>query len=187
MPGPGIDYGLGSVNIDRETGIRFGVIAQADVMQAWADSAEPDYGEPTCPECGAEGIVPLTELSDDIDADAFEQWREYDCADYACEHCRLTFDSENVFCEEAIGWNYEGDGYEATDCLDGDIMILKSPFYTLAMFCSPCVPGAGNLNSASDDGVESYCFGHDWFEDGVAPYPVYSVETGELVAPDKAA
>jgi len=26
-----------------------------------------------------------------------------------------------------------------------------------------------------------YCFGHDWFEDGKAPYPVYSVETGELV------
>ena len=25
---------------------------------------------------------------------------------------------------------------------------------------------------------------HDWFADGVAPYPVYSVATGELVQPE---
>lgn len=27
----------------------------------------------------------------------------------------------------------------------------------------------------------AYCLGHDWFEDGQAPYPVYSIATGELV------
>jgi hypothetical protein len=31
-----------------------------------------------------------------------------------------------------------------------------------------------------DHGVpKAYCLGHDWFDDGRAPYPVYSVETGE--------
>lgn len=26
-----------------------------------------------------------------------------------------------------------------------------------------------------------YCFGHDWFESGKAPYPVFSIEAGKLV------
>ena len=41
----GIDYGRGLTNIDTETGIRYGVISQNEVLQAWADSSEPDYGE----------------------------------------------------------------------------------------------------------------------------------------------
>ena len=46
-PGPaGIDYGRGMSNIDHETGIRYGVINQNKVLQAWADSSEPDYGMP---------------------------------------------------------------------------------------------------------------------------------------------
>jgi hypothetical protein len=121
----GIDYGRGATNIDHETGIRYGVIAQYSVMQAWADSAHPVYPE----------------TADD--------------------------------CDEPIGWEYADDGYELTGCLDSDIMVLKSPYYTLAPFCSPCVPGAGDLNSARSDGVKTYCLGHDWFEEGVAPYLVY--------------
>ena len=46
-PGPaGIDYGMGTSNIDHNTGIRYGVISQNEVLQAWADSSEPDYGMP---------------------------------------------------------------------------------------------------------------------------------------------
>ena len=41
----GIDYGLGRSNVDTATGIRFGVISQNEVLQAWADSSEPYYGE----------------------------------------------------------------------------------------------------------------------------------------------
>lgn len=52
---------------------------------------------------------------------------------------------------------------------------------TFAQFCSPCVPGAGDSPLA--DGVKTYCLGHGWFEDGKAPYAVYSVATGELISP----
>ena len=38
----GIDYGRGLVNIDHETGIRYGVISQHEVLQAWADESELD-------------------------------------------------------------------------------------------------------------------------------------------------
>ena len=29
-----------------------------------------------------------------------------------------------------------------------------------------------------------YCFGHDWFEEGKAPYTVYSIETNEIIKPE---
>lgn len=173
----GIDYGMGQSNINRETGIRYGVISQNSVLQAWADSAEADYGKPTCPKCGNEAAD-----IGDVQADT-EEWdsASHECADFACESCQYVFGGESAFGDEPIGWNYNDDGYELTDCLDSDIFVLNSPFYTFAPFCSPCVPGAGNLDDAREDGVKTYCLGHDWFEDGKAPYPVYSVVTGELV------
>lgn len=39
----GIDYGNGKTNRNVETGIRFGVINQNRVLQAWADSSVPKY------------------------------------------------------------------------------------------------------------------------------------------------
>jgi hypothetical protein len=60
-------------------------------------------------------------------------------------------------------------------------MVVKSPFYTYAQFCSPCVPGAGNLDNPMAEGVKTYCLGHDWFEGGVAPYPVWRVDDHAFV------
>jgi len=136
----GIDYGLGQVNRDEETGIRFGVISQNEVLQSWSDSSEPDYGE-------------------------LEEGEALD--DFA----------------EPIGFTYDSDGYKAYAGDDGDIFILKSPYYTKCQFCSPCAPGAGYLMHFMDNGIKTYCFGHDWFEEGKAPYPVYSVETGKVILP----
>jgi hypothetical protein len=169
----GIDYGLGQSNVDRETGIRYGVISQNSVLQSWADSSEPEYGEPTCPECG--GSV---KDSSEVEAD----WNTG--KDYACVECKQVFWSDRVFSDEALGYSYTGDGYKLTDCLDSDVFVLKSPYYTFAQFCSPCVPGAGNLDNPCTDGPKTYALGHDWFEDQIAPYPVYSVKTGELVKPE---
>ena len=154
----GIDYSMGLPmengklpNVDSETGIRYGVIHQNEVLQAWADSSEPEY---PCDEC------------------------EFEIGDDDCSSCDC----------EAIAWNYTEDGYLASSDNMGDIMILKSPFFTFAQFCSPCAPGACHLAHPLDHESERnkcYCFGHDWFDDGKAPYPVYSVETGELISGDE--
>ena len=173
----GIDYGLGQSNVDKENGIRYGVISQHSVGQAWYNDARPDYGDATCPKCGNKA------LEYDADKDGDEWTSSSGCSDYMCESCQYVFDSYEAFGDEPQGWNYSDDEYELTDCLDSDIFVLKSPFYTFAQFCSPCVPGAGNLDSPMDDGAKTYCLGHDWFQDG-APYPVYRVDTGELVKYD---
>ena len=137
----GIDYGRGVTNIDAETGIRYGVIPMNAVLQAWADSAEPNYGE---------------EVLDREDLDGVEPY----------------------------SYDYEGDGYIANQSDDNDIFITKSPYYTYAQYCSPCAPGACYLLNPCKDGERAYCFGHDWFEDGKAPYPVFDVKTGHVVNPE---
>ncbi len=74
--------------------------------------------------------------------------------------------------------------YKATQSGDdSDIFILKSPYYTRAQFCSPCAPGACYLTNPCEDGERAYCFGHDWFDDGKAPYPVFLVADDSEVLP----
>lgn len=174
------DYGMGRTNVDHEAGTHFGVISQRAIAQAWSDSAEPDYGKPACPKCGSE-------VFGDGPSEGFEQYEDSGCAEFICADCEITIDGSDCYGDETIGWNYDGDGYQMTDCLDSDVMILASPYFTFAPYCSPCVPGAGDLDSASEgefdesNGVKTYCVGHDWFPDGFAPYDVYSVQSGAIV------
>lgn len=165
----GIDYGLGQSNIDRATGIRFGVISQHAVGQSWYDSSEADYGDPTCPKCGEA----VTDNWDDTLE--LEPYRTYGCHDYACLACRTIYESGDVFSEEPLGHSFTDDEYTLTAGSDGDIFVIKSPYYTRAQFCSPCAPGAGYLTNPCETGPKTYALGHEWFEDGRAPYPVYRV------------
>lgn len=173
---PGIDYGLGRTNISK-SGIRFGVIPAHDVGQSWYDSSEPDYGTPqefTCPDCGHEFPV----------SGAQAIWGHV----AHCPKCHETNEIELPDFAEPLAFEYDAEGYKASQGSDDcDIFILQSPFFTYAQFCSPCAPGACYLRSpleSPDENNKCFCFGHDWFESGVAPYPVYSVETGELVQPE---
>ena len=147
----GIDYSHGLANIDYENKIRYGVIHQHAVGQAWYDDSEGYYGE-------------------------------YDFEDEEEEMELL-----NDFVEPISHIVDDGE-YQAEASVDsGDIFITKSPYFTYAQFCSPCAPGACHLENPLDhasDENKCYCFGHDWFESGIAPYDVYSVETGKKVLPD---
>ena len=161
--GKGIDYGNGLTNIDQKTGIRYGVINQHEVLQVWADSSEAFYIY-HCPHCGS---GPLKKGQDAK----------------RCPSCYKSIDPDNDFdCMEPSSFYYREDGYlceQGND--DMDIFIIKSPYFTYCQYCSPCAPGAGYLMWPDKDGVKAYCFGHDWFEDEKAPYPVYDVKTGELI------
>ena len=156
----GIDYSLGRSNVD-STGIHYGVIAQNS--------------------CNCESVDDIYTNGEDLAlAKALGELRVR-CGD---DDERLERETQAMFdCWETLLSNieYNKDGYLITGCLDFDLFILKSPFYTFAQFCSPCVPGAGNLDCPCETGPKTYCLGHDWFDDGKAPYPVYSVATNELV------
>jgi hypothetical protein len=116
-------------------------------------------------------------------------WPMSGCGDYACTLCRILFDSSEAYGDDPIGFKLEDDDYTAVDCLDSDVMILRSPYYTYAPFCSPCVPGAGNLDSIQDERIDStcpktLCFGHEMFEERRAPYRVFRVADDTEVFPD---
>ncbi len=167
------DYGMGLTNIDKETGIRYGVISQHEVLQAWADSSEAYYGKPEeceCPNCG-ETIVILTP----------KDWGD----EAHCSACDTKFEIELPDCADPISHFYDEDGYSAECGETADIFIMNSPYYTYGPFCSPCAPGAVYLADAhkydETNGIKAYCFSGDWFDDGKAPYKYFDVKTNEEI------
>lgn len=180
----GIDYGLGKVNIDHETGIRYGVIHHSVLGQAWYDSCEGDYGDPTCPKCGSP-VIEYAHAKHNRKAGYGGYGQGQDpltvtlcCADYACESCQLTFWGDHVWPELPLAWTFKDSEYSMVQYGDDcDIFIIKSPYYTYCALCSPCAPGAGYIMSQMDEatGIKAYCPSPDWFEDD-CPYTVYSVE-----------
>ncbi len=160
-----IDYGRGTTNV-AENGYRFGVLPHHDVGSAWYDSSEGVYPK-GCPKCGS------------------ADFEENGDGELCCQDCEYTGEADEFWAEEARSFNYSDQEYLLSqDAESPDIWVMKSPYYTVTEFCSPCAPGAGYLRDANDEGpCEALCLGHEWFEEGQAPYRVFSVETREEVLP----
>ena len=167
-----IDYGRGLTNVDHETGIRYGIIP-ANRVEYWNDSAEFEEVSPICPLCQGD----IEDFDEEKD---YPLYSKYGVEEYQCNNCKLSFSSDHVFPEDS-NLVYNNDGYSLFQSYDDpDIWVFKSPYYTLAGFCSPCAPGAVYLTDESPD-AKGYCLGHDWFEGGKAPYKVFDVKTGRRV------
>ena len=152
----GIDYGMGKTNIDKENGIRYGVIHINRLHEFAWEEFEGIYA-PGCPSCGEL-------LDDDFESPA------------NCPHCNELIKDGEQFGDEPGGYEYVGDPtYKLELGDDGDIFVIKSPYYTFAQFCSPCAPGAGHLEHYCEDGPKTYCLGAEWFH-GEPPYPIFNVE-----------
>ena len=169
---PGIDYGLGQSNIDKTTGIRYGVICLHALGEFAYEEFEADYGPPTCEKCGGEAI--------DFDGEKHDAYKvkRGACSEYACETCERVFDSDDAFGDEPICQRVDSQEYTAVLNSDGDVMLLKSLYYTYAQFCSPCAPGAGHLENPCLKGVRTYCFDKEWYPNGKAPFEIFEVGTG---------
>ena len=157
------------VNMNHETGIRFGVIHFESVDQQWCERSQQVFSS-CCPFCKS------TNLSGD------------DNGKLTCGDCFGLYDEDQLEdSDEALG-EYFNDHYDMTrEHGSPYIMVTKSPFYTFTRLCSQCFPNAGNLDEFYSDsvlnGFKTYCLGHEWFNDGTAIYPVMSVETDKLVYP----
>jgi len=180
-----IDYaGLNSsVNRDEKTGIRYGVISMHSINPEALNDIYANGRDLNWENYIAEAKARLRSALSDYFSDT-----KYS----GCTDSPLDAAAESAFdvVSDGISEQYEGDGsnvlyvegnLSVQSCLDSDFMIDNSPFFTFAQFCSPCVPGACNLDSPIDnsrnsvDSIKCFCLGHDWFDDGKAPYPVYSV------------
>lgn len=179
----GIDYGHGQSNIDTEKGIRYGVIAQNSVG---GDALNDVYTNGT--DLGYQAALEQrkTEIQDAIcgaiddlngvDATLMDSFEQFVQEILDCE-TEYGFD-----CGDSSGpYLYEEDGY-SIHTSETELWVTKSPFYTHAQFCSPCAPGAGNLDTPCESGPKTYCLGEDWFDsDQPCAYPIYRVDNDECV------
>lgn len=172
----GIDYSMGQSNIDTQTGIRYGVIRQHSVgAEVMGDIASGPHSK----DLGWEAFVEEFKLNVRQFASPFMHASLVDrFVEYAADFDWLG----ECYYPDALKFEYDDGKYLIRRCLDNDMVVIRSPYYTHAQFCSPCVPGACNLESPCDDGPKTYCLGHDFF-DGRAPYRVFEVSTGNEVQP----
>lgn len=198
---PGIDYsGPGSTaNRDKDTGIRYGVIAQNDLMGEALDDVFT-HGD----DLGYEAAK--KEFKDKLRGVLEEYFSDHKYGEEKLG--RLDRAVENAFdaCDDwADGMDFNGpmfwqcEGYTLQADDHGDLWVFKSPYFTYAQFCSPCAPGACHLanplevkiqagiasvvdgdNETFVDANKCYCLGHEYFEDK-APYAVYRVSDGSRV------
>lgn len=216
----GIDYGRGQSNVDKATGIRFGVIAQNSCQPEAVDEIVTDGTDVAFAEAKKAFLEAVTErvdywfnehaflnldeekqrakfqeiireglnsqyshsLAARVAEETAENWGKTSTRDEIVGEAEGAVDNRfGDYYESDGGLNdylYERHGYKLTGCLQSDLFVLRSEFYTYAQFCSPCVPGAGNLDHPVDPEAgapRSYCLGHDWFEDSKAPYRLWRV------------
>lgn len=181
----GVDYGHGLANIDHQTGIRYGVISPHSLSGDSLDEVYQRGENLTHWAAVEEARTTLAEhINRGLDTIGFEDVDKERLYEYVEGIWGDVEDRWNDRYEEQDDtYRYEQDGYVLETSSLG-IYVIRSPYYTRARFCSPCCPGAGDLDGFDEDGEKTYCLGHEWFEEETAPYRVWSVETGEeLVRP----
>lgn len=169
---PGLDYSGPSQTANRDplTGIRYGIISLRSLGEfAWEEleshGTDQDFEEFRS-ELSAKVRAAVAEALED-----FPERFQRIVADAACEQAASECGEHYQQPSDNPRLHYEHDGYVLQVTGDGNLFVIKSPFVTNAQFCSPCVPGAGNLDSPCDAGPECYALGLDWFdEERPCPY-----------------
>lgn len=162
---PGIDYSLGKANYDIETGISYGLIDVRSLTEWIWEYIMPVY-LPYCPHCYNE--LPIS----------FED-------DTECPDCKVLIEDGQQYSDfaEPSYLEYKNDEYHLYMSSDSqEVWIFKSPYFTYAQYCSPCMPGAGNLDVPMDErgqleqlGAKTYCLDKTWFNDEMLPYPINTI------------
>jgi hypothetical protein len=176
-------------NYDEKTGINYGVISPHSINSETLDdlcfgsnSIDPHYEEGK------------KEILDDLKQFCEDHYLNYDQID-----TDQFIDQFNDHYENSDG-QYDYDDGEYTLHISGDnfgIFVIKSPYYTYTKQCSPCAPGAGDLNSPISyeeyekgdhnsfmyGTVKAYCLPKEFFDNEYAkiPYRYYDVKTNKEV------
>lgn len=181
----GIDYGKGLTNVDQKTGIRYGVIAKHRVHECFWEKVLEEASAKRSDEIhdGAVEVIKrhlmqaMRELDIEID-DAILDGMAEEVVNYSAVENAISEDGEILSGTVDI----EIDDVEYTVQFDEtDFSIIKSPYYTHGVFCSPCAPGAVSLTahygmvSEDTNAPRAYCLGAHCFENDEAPYKIYRV------------
>jgi hypothetical protein len=185
-------------NFDEKTGIRYGVISPHDISSWSLDEIYQSGTDPIYEE-----YIENTEQEyrDDHPGDKFNQ----EDFDSYMENCKMEYESDGSgimdYSDSEYDLHVSGDNF--------GIFVMRSPYYTYCRGCSPCAPGAGDLNSPIDvDGgvprtelspvhmafksgstEKTLCLGHEWFDQEndqysrKIPYRVFRISDDSEVLP----
>jgi hypothetical protein len=170
-------------NYDEKTGISYGVISphaiNPDCLSSLYDDGKDPYYESMKEEINniVNEMINSTAytISDDTKSNIID----------------LIMDDLNDGYENSDGQCDYSDA-EYTLHVSGDnfgIFVIKSPYYTYCRKCSPCTPGAGDLNNpleindieVLDNFDRAYCLDKSYFDDEKAPYRVFRVDNDQEV------
>ena len=171
-------------NYDSSTGISYGVISPHSINQDCLSSLYDEGTDPYYENAKEEFTTTLKSIisnfmyennvtleDDEIDIDYYlDRWNNnYEsCGDGQCD-----------FKDSEYTLHISGDNF--------GIYVMRSPYYTYCRKCSPCAPGAGDLNNpleieeieVLDTYDRAYCLGPDYFGDSEydrMPYRVFRVD-----------
>ena len=173
-------------NFDEKTGIRYGVISPHSIssncdydLYEGPNSTDPYYEKMR------------TEIS--LSVDNLMTDTDYVVSDDLKEQIKdMILQEQSDIYENSDGqMDYSDSEYDLH--VSGDnfgIFVMRSPYYTYCRNCSPCAPGAGDLNASFDSDeheiTEGYhralCLGPEWFDKGddqyarKIPYRVFRVD-----------
>ena len=158
-------------NFDEKTGIRYGVISPHSISSFALDDIYNNGTDPQYEMYKAElearhknGEIPIETLEDELET-------------YESDGSGIMDYSDSEYDLHVSGDNF-------------GIFVMRSPYYTYCRNCSPCAPGAGDLNASFDSDeheiTEGYhralCLGPEWFDKGddqyarKIPYRVFRVD-----------
>ena len=173
-------------NYDEKTGISYGVISPHALNGCALQDIYNCGTDPHYESAKTEFVTALNDLLDNypfscgqIDEiltpaiDVFNESFDSSCGDGQCDYS----DAEYTL-------HVSGDNF--------GIYVIKSPYYTYCRKCSPCAPGAGDLNTPvdivgleieSNRGQKAYCLDKSFFDDEYAkiPYRVFRVDNDQEV------
>lgn len=124
-------------NFDEKTGIRYGVISPHSVSSWSLDEVYQNGTDPHWENAKAELIDDIKNLCenhgiafDRIDTDQF--------VDEMSDHFESCGDGQMDYSDKDYDLHVSGDNF--------GIFVMRSPYYTYCRDCSPCAPGAGDLD-----------------------------------------
>lgn len=175
-------------NFDEKTGIRYGVISPHAVNQ---DALNDIYDRGTDPYCESGKEELTSAITKTLNGYGFSVGQIDEVLSSVIDIYNESYEPDGSgimdYSDEEYDLHVSGDNF--------GIFVMRSPYYTYCRGCSPCAPGAGDLDSPIDPDeheiTEGYyralCLGPEWFDQEdheysrKIPYRVFRVDNDQEV------